>query len=91
MNTSNASLRQSLQTVRGQDVSLQLEVFNLLNLLNSSWGLLRLPNEKILQHAGQTTGTAAQPVFRFDAASAGSSTQNLESGYQVQLSLRYSF
>jgi TonB-dependent receptor-like protein/carboxypeptidase family protein len=91
VNTSNASIRQSLQAARGHDVSLQLEVFNLLNLLNSSWGLLRLPNEKILQHAGQTTGTAAQPVFRFDAANAGTSTQNLESGYQLQLSLRYSF
>jgi hypothetical protein len=91
VNTSNASLRQSLQTIRGHDVSLQLEVFNLLNLLNSSWGLVRLPNETIIQHVGQTLGTAPQPVFRFDAANAGTSTQNLESGYQLQLSLRYSF
>lgn len=91
VNTSNASLRQSLETMRGHDVSLQLEVFNVLNLLNSSWGLLRLPNETILQHVRQTLGTAPQPVFHFDAANAGTSTQNLESGYQLQLSLRYSF
>lgn len=91
VNTTNLLLRQTLQTIRGHDVSLQVEVFNLLNLLNPSWGLLRLPNETILQHVGQTSGTAPQPVFHFDAASAGTSTQNIESGYQLQLSLRYSF
>ena len=91
VNTSNASVRQSLQAIRGHEVSLQLEVFNVLNLLNPSWGLLRLPNETILQHVRQTTGTATQPVFHFHAANAGTSTQNLESGYQLQLSLRYSF
>ena len=91
VNTSNASVRQSLQTIGGHDVSLQLEVFNLLNLLNSSWGLMRLPNQTILQHVAQTSGAAPQPVFHFDAANAGASTQNLESGYQLQLSLRYNF
>jgi TonB-dependent receptor-like protein/carboxypeptidase family protein len=91
VNTSNASLRQSLETMRGHDVSLQLEIFNLLNLLNSSWGLLRLPNAALLQHVRQTLGTSPQPVFHFDTANAATSTQNLESGYQLQLSLRYSF
>lgn len=91
VNTSNASVRQSLQSIGGHDVSLQIEVFNLLNLLNPSSGLLRIPNARILQHVRQTVGPAPQPVFHFDAASAGTSTQNLESGYQLQLSLRYSF
>jgi hypothetical protein len=91
VNTSNASVRQSLRTLHGHDVSLQLEVFDLLNLLNSSWGLVRIPNQIILQHVGQTSGVAIQPIFHFDAASVGTSTQNLESGYQLQLSLRYSF
>jgi hypothetical protein len=91
VNTSNASVRQSLQTIRGHDLSLQLEVFNVLNLLNPSWGLLRLPNATVLKHMGQTAGPATQPTFQFDAAKAGTSTQNLESGYQLQLSLRYSF
>ena len=91
VNTSNASVRQSLQTIGGHNVSMQLEVFNVLNLLNSSWGLLRVPNPTILQQVAQTSGTASQPIFHFDAASAGTSTQNLESGYQLQLSLRYSF
>ncbi len=91
VNTSNASLRQSLQAIRGRDLSLQLEVFNVLNLLNLSWGQFRVPNATLLQHVGQTFGTSTQPIFYFDAASAGTSTQNLESGYQLQLSLRYSF
>ena len=34
---------------------------------------------------------AVQKMFHFDPAKAGTSTQNLESGYQLQLSLRYSF
>jgi hypothetical protein len=91
VNTSNASIRQSLPAVGRRDVSLQLEVFNVLNLLNSSWGLFRVPNAVLLQHVGQTSGASPQPVFSFDAASAGTSTRNLESGYQLQLSLRYSF
>jgi hypothetical protein len=49
-----------------------------------------LPNETILQQVRPALGNA-QPVFHFDVANAGSSTQNLESGYQLQLSLRYSF
>ena len=91
VNTSNASLRQSLQAIRGHDLLLQIEVFNLLNLLNPSWGKFRVTNEAILQHVRQSPGVAPQPVFRFDAATARPSTQNLESGYQLQLSLRYSF
>jgi hypothetical protein len=91
VNTSNLAIRQSLQAFQGHDVSLQVEVFNVLNLLNASWGLFRVPNTALLQHARQTTGASPQPVFHFDAASAGTSTQNLESGYQLQLSLRYNF
>jgi hypothetical protein len=91
VNISNAAVRQSLPTISGHEVSLQLDVFDFLNLLNSSWGLLRIPNQTILQYVGQTSGTSPQPVFRFDPASARASTQNLESGYQLQLSLRYSF
>jgi hypothetical protein len=91
VSTSNVSLRQSLQAMGGNDLSLQLEVFNVLNLLNPSWGLFKQPNQTILQQVVQTSGTGTQPVFQFNAANAGTSTQNLESGYQLQLSLRYSF
>ena len=39
----------------------------------------------------QTSAPSSQTVFHFNAANAGTSMQNLESGYQLQLSLRYSF
>ena len=91
VNTSNASLRQSLRAIGEHDLSLQLEVFNVLNLLNSSWGLFRVPNTVLLQHVRQTSDASPQPVFAFDAETAGSNTRNVESGYQLQLSLRYSF
>lgn len=91
VNTSNASLRQSLRAIGAHDLSLQVEVFNVLNLLNPSWGLFRVPKATLLQHVGQTLGTSTQPIFYFNAASAGASTENLESAYQLQLSLRYSF
>lgn len=91
VNTSNASLRQSLQAFGGHDLSLQVEVFNVLNLLNPSWGLFRQSQEIILQHVRQSRGTVPQPLFSFNTATSRSSTQNLESGYQLQLSLRYTF
>lgn len=91
VNTSNLSLRQSLQPIMGRELQVQLEVFNVLNLLNSSWGQMRQPISAVLQHVGQTQGAGSQPIFHFDPGSARGSTRNLESGYQLQLSLRYSF
>jgi hypothetical protein len=70
---------------------LQVEVFNVLNLLNSSWGLFRVPSTVLLQHVRQTSDASPQPLFAFNAATAGTGTRNVESGYQLQLSLRYSF
>ena len=91
VHTANASLRQSLQAIGDHDLSLQVEVFNVLNLLNPSWGLFRVPNDKILQQTGETRTTPAQPTFFFDAAASRTGTQNIESGYQLQISVRYSF
>jgi hypothetical protein len=91
VNTSNLSLRQSIRATAQHDLMVQLEVFNLLNLLNPSWGLFRIPNKSILQHVGQTRGSPSSPIFRFNEVAARNSTQNLESGYQLQLSMRYSF
>jgi hypothetical protein len=65
-------------------------VFNVLNLLNRSWGLFEVPNPWILQYAGQTTGPTPQHMFRFGATKP-SSVENAESSYQLQLSLRYRF
>ncbi len=93
VHTSNLSLRQRLPSVGAHEVSLQLEAFNLLNLLRNDWGLLRVPNTNLLQHVGQTPGPtgASQPIFRFDEHRLDDTTLNLESGYQLQLALRYRF
>jgi carboxypeptidase family protein len=93
VHTTNASVRQSLPAMWGHGASLQLDVFNLLNLLDKDWGLYRVPNAVLLQHVGQTAGptSVSQPVFRFDLMRARYNTENVESAYQVQLALRYSF
>ena len=90
VNTSNVSVRQSLPFVGGRSASVQLEVFNLLNLIDRSWGILAVPNPWILQYAGQTTEAVPRPKFTFDPTRARNA-QNAESGYQLQLSMRYAF
>jgi len=93
VHTTNASVRQSLPAMWGHAASLQLDVFNVLNLLDRDWGLYRVPNAVLLRQVGQTTGPASksQPVFHFDEARPRYDTQNVESAYQLQLALRYSF
>ncbi|MGH7679986.1 MAG: carboxypeptidase regulatory-like domain-containing protein [Gemmatimonadaceae bacterium] len=93
MHTANASLRQALPAWNDNHaVSLDVEIFNVLNLLNARWGLMRVPNTVALQHVRQdVTVTPSQPVFRFDANRAPHSTDNLESAYQIQFALRYRF
>jgi hypothetical protein len=91
LHTSNLSIRQSLRATARDDLTVQVEVFNLLNLMNPEWGLFRVPKRSILEHVRQTTGNPSNPVFRFNPATARGTTQNLESAYQLQLSVRYSF
>jgi hypothetical protein len=89
VNTSNLSVRQSLPAVGGHAATVQLEVFNLFNLLNKSWGLFEVPSPWILQNAGRTPVPVPQPVYTFNTPARN--VQNAESSYQLQLSLRYSF
>jgi hypothetical protein len=91
IHSANAAVRQSLPAVRGHGLSLELEIFNVLNLIRSDWGLYRVPNPVLLRQVGRTAGSAteSQPIFRFDDK-ARYSTANVESAYQ-QLALRYSF
>ena len=69
------SVRQGLPVVRGQQVSIQMDIFNFLNLLNNDWGQIRLPtlaatnnNQSALTVIGRTPGSLAvsQPQFTFD-------------------------
>lgn len=98
VHTLNVSVRQAIPVMRGHTLTAELEIFNLLNLLNRNWGLLRLPNKPflpqvgLLQQIGETPGAAsqAQPVFQFDAPPRYNS-DFAASYYQMQLAARYSF
>src|SRR5205823_4828024 len=93
LHTSCAAVRQSLLALAGQKATVELAIFNLLNLIRRDWGLYRVPNTILLQQVGQTAGTVAtsQPVFVFDPNWQPYSAANAESAYQLQLALRYRF
>lgn len=91
------SLRQAIPTVRRQNLSLQVDVYNFLNLLNEDWGQVRTASSQstlnLLTHVAQT-GTdvrTSQGIFQFNPEFQEFNTQSLSSNYQVQLSVRYEF
>jgi hypothetical protein len=99
-NTTIASLRQPL-TAGPRVIDLQLDVFNVLNLINRDWGLrrevfadpARQTAPGLLEQYLQTPGSpqSAQPIFRFDPTRAAWTTDASESGFQVQLAVRLHF
>jgi outer membrane receptor protein involved in Fe transport len=97
VNTMNVSVRQSLNTWNLQRISLQLDVFNFLNLLNKDWG--EQPTAGfgssivLLDQAGVTGGNLVdgRPTYRFNPGYQRFFSNNLGSNYQLQLQARYSF
>jgi hypothetical protein len=79
--------------VGSHELEASLDLFNVLNLINSRWGLYRAADPKLLEHVGQTSGTpeTAQPVFRFDQNRPQWTILTTESAYQLQVGLRYRF
>ena len=100
-NTINLSLRQSLPAIRGQAFTVQLDVFNFLNLLNADWGQQPLPplgggSVPMLTHVGQTGGSVTGPdgsqgIFTFDPTMDKYDRRHVGSAYQMQVGVRYSF
>lgn len=101
-NTLNVSVSQALPVFRQQNVSVQLDVFNFLNLLNKDWGERTFidPQVTALAYRGLTVPTGSliagaatptQPIYRFTVGQQRYSFNNIDSNYQLQLSLRYSF
>ena len=90
--TSAFSLRQRIP-VRTRGIEIQLDVFNLLNLLNSSWGIRRVSQPALLTHVGQVTGPGgnSQPVFRYQEAASPWVTDPAESAFQLQFGAAYRF
>ncbi len=99
------SLRQSIPQIKSQDVTLQLDVFNFLNLLNRKWGQNALPTlsgsfpqQSVLTQVARTAGPLNQSmsVFTFSqtARTKGPfdvSQTSPSNFYQIQLTLRYAF
>jgi hypothetical protein len=90
--TTVASLQQGIP-VLGTSFETELDLYNVLNLLNSNWGRQRIAAPRLLEHVGQTSGSpeTAQPVFRFDATRDEWTTLQPESAFQIQLAVRYRF
>lgn len=97
----NAAVRQSV-SAGGHAGAVELQVFNVLNLINPRWGRVELPTlatpavttqVPLLSQVGQTAGALdrAQPIYRFDPTMRRFSSQNVESFYQIQLAVRYDF
>jgi carboxypeptidase family protein/TonB-dependent receptor-like protein len=96
VNTLNVSVRQSLRTFRLQHVTLQLDVFNFLNLLNKKWGLQSTPGTSpvtLLTSGAYTGGTilTGRPTYRFNPNYEAYVSNNIRSNYQMQLQARYGF
>ncbi len=70
-----------------------LDLFNVLNLINSRWGRYRVADPRLLEHVGQTPGSpeTGQAVFRFDPDRPEWTTLTTESAFQLQVGLRYRF
>jgi outer membrane receptor protein involved in Fe transport len=73
------SIRQSIPRFHGQQLALQLDIFNVLNMLgqwfNEDWGVIKLPtlsptfnNQAALDATGRNSGPLSQsiPTFTFD-------------------------
>ena len=101
-NLVNLSIRQSLSTFRGQNLSLQLDVFNFLNLVNKNWGhqTFTFSDITLLNYAGLANSkgsliagspTETQPLYQFTPGQQKFNFDNVDSNYQMQLSVRYSF
>jgi hypothetical protein len=71
----DVNVRQTLIDMRGQQVTLQLDVFNFPNLLNRSWGQNAFPiisgfnNQAVLNVAGKQPGPLNQSLWNYNVPS----------------------
>ncbi|MEK7402865.1 MAG: TonB-dependent receptor [Gemmatimonadota bacterium] len=97
----DASVRQRLPTIRGQDVAITLDIFNFGNLINKNWGKFRtmslssFNNIPLVTHVGYSAATpqTAVPIVQFTPPAAGeySVANSPLNFWRTQLSIRYSF
>jgi hypothetical protein len=93
-NTVNLRLAEDIPTISGQSIELTLDIFNVLNLLNSKWGAIKyVPNGTYSLLTFKGMNAQGQPTFAFTPPASGSIFQNsdLLSRWQLQLGARYTF
>ena len=104
-NEFDVAVEQALTTIRGQNLSLRLDVINIGNLLNKNWGQqittsnfspVAIYTQSGMVLPGTTTTAGANlangvPRVTFDPNFNPFTYQNVYSVYGMQLSLRYSF
>jgi hypothetical protein len=98
MNLTNLAIRQTLSEKSSQAFAVELQVFNVLNLLNPRWGRVQLPTGAVPTTSNQVTllsqtaeTSGAQPIYRFDTSMRRYSSENYDTYYQIQLALKYTF
>ena len=87
----DVDIRQSLPTLRGQNLMLQLDIFNFLNLLNKNWGAQDLGSTNSQNILTRRSFNGTEGVFNFNPNFSQFNTQNVSSNYAMQLQLRYTF
>jgi len=99
------ALRQDIPSLRGQRLSLRLDIVNFLNFLNKDWGQIRLPStdqsfpqQAILRQQGRTAGPLNQSMsnFTFEPVPKADGPfrkdqQSQNNFYRMQLTLKYTF
>jgi outer membrane receptor protein involved in Fe transport len=101
----DVSVRQSLPEIRGQKLTVQLDIFNFGNLLNKKWGQIEQPilsptfaDQRVLTLRSRQPGQLSQSQSNFTFApqiqqnGAFLKQQTLASNfYQMQVTLKYTF
>ena len=97
-NLMDVSIRQSLPSIGGHKLTVQAEMFNFMNWLNSTWGQFRSAGSFQDIFLFTQTGMKADgtPIFRFDPNLANLDTrfpkvQTASNFWQAQFTLRYAY
>ena len=90
--TTVASVRQGIPVGRHL-LELELDAFNLFNLLGAGWGRFQLARARVLEHVGQESdpGGGSQPIFHFDPGYDKWEVLPVESAFQLQVAARWRF
>lgn len=97
INSVNLAVRQSLPRIRGQNLLVQLDVFNFGNLLNKNFGRVMTTGTQgsatLFAVTGMTSSDPAtqNPLVSFNTTRTRFIESVFSSNYRFQLSVRYSF